>query len=143
VEGKYVVKEMGENEVVILDVPAGRLRVSGGLDESGEEGVMVFSIAEHAETPGSRPKDAGKVPAVKIAVHGVASAMAIARAFADMAHAMVEISCGLDDEDDDFVEEVDEEDVDEADGDEDGDSHIAQDCSGFCCFCDGCGADED
>lgn len=133
--GKYVMKEIPENEVVVLDVPVGKMRVGGQIRPDGEEGMMVFSIADNPARPGDKVGDEAKTPAVKIAVHGPGSAFAIAKAFAEMAHEMIDIACDLVDDEED--EEWDDEDA----FDDDGDEIIP--CGGCCAFCEGCDSDED
>lgn len=137
--GKYVMKEIPKNDVVVLDVPVGYLRVGGQIRSDGEEGMMVFSIAENPALPGDRidPAHDQKVPAVKIAVHGPGSAAAIAKAFAEMAHEMIDIACDLGDDEDDEESEDDDD-----DWDDDNKGYVPP-CDGFCAFCEGCGSDED
>ena len=122
---RYAMKEIPKNGVVVLDVPAGRLRVGGKIARTGEEGVMVFSIADKAATPGDVCVGEKNTPAVKIAVHGPGSAAAISKAFAEMAHDMIDLAVDLDDEDGNNEEEFE------------------LPCDGVCVFCEGCGADED
>lgn len=105
-EEKFVVmKDIPENETVVLDVPLGKLRVGGVVHPHGE-GLMVFSISDEEKEIGSRAGHARRDrEAVKIVIQTPERAETIAMAFIEMAKNMRAML-----ENEEEKEEVDEDD---------------------------------
>ena len=89
---KFVsIKNIPSDEYVVLDVPAGHLRIGGVVNPNGE-GVVTFSISDEAKQAGTRQeKGADDRTAMKVIVQSPEKAEAIALAFIEMARKMREV----------------------------------------------------
>ena len=80
----FIIKELTENEKVVLDVPVGHLRMHDTIMPNGE-GAVIFSVADGHAQPGTRVRDTVKNEALHMICQTPEKAETIAKAFVELA----------------------------------------------------------
>ena len=84
---KFIMSELADNEVFVLDVPVGHLRLHNHILRDGA-GEMVFSIADGDAVPGRTFHDTYEHEALRIVCQTPEKARVLARAFNELANHM-------------------------------------------------------